>query len=268
MVQISSALVAFLLVAPSLAVPLSREQDFQAREVAISARDVVYLEDLAARDPSIGSFFKKIKNFFSPSHIDKAANTAKEASKLASMLKREDAVEEFTARDFEALEELAARDPHFRFGSVFKKIKHLANFKNLKAVAGVAALAIREEDEMQLTVRDMEELEELAARNPSFGSFFRKVKHFANFNNIKKVANVASMVVREDDDSEFTARDLEELEELAARDPSFGSFFRKVKHFANFNNIKKVANVASMVVREDDGLFERDYSDLELDQLD
>jgi len=215
MVQISNTLVvALLLVTPSLSIPLSKEQDLPTRAV-----------EIAARDPSFGSFFRKVKNFFSPSHIEKAANTAKEASKLASMLKREDS------------------------SDLFERSLYLNDME-------------------EFTARDLEDLEALAARDPSFGSFFRKIKHFANFNNLKKAASVASLVVREDDMEEFTARDLEDLEELAARDPKFGSFFRKIKHFANFNNLKKAASMASLVIREDDELFRRDYFDLGLDELD
>jgi len=226
MVQISNTvIVAFLLVAPSLAIPVSKGQDFQIREADITARDVEYLDDLAARDPSFGSFFRKVKNFFKPSRIDKAVNTVKEAEKLASMLKRDDSLD-FFQRGFD------------------------------------------QDDVEEFTARDLEELEELAARDPKFGSFFRKIKHFANFSNLKKVASVAGLALREDDGEELTARDFEDLEELATRDPSFGSFFRKVKHFVNFNNIKKAASVATLVVREVDEVFERDLSDLELDMLD
>jgi len=115
----------------------------------LSERDLEHLQDLAARDPSIGSFFRK--NFFNPSHIDKVA---KEASKLASILKREDdlldlpersadCLREFTARDFEYFDELASRDPGF--GSFFRKIKKFVNMRNIKKAAGIASLVIRED---------------------------------------------------------------------------------------------------------------------------
>lgn len=122
----------------------------------LSRRDLEYLEDLALREPSIGSFFRKIKHFFSPHNIDKAADATKEASKIASMLKREDAedlygrsfedfAEQLTERELDDMQELAVRDP--RFGSFFKKIKKFVNFKNIKKVASVASLAIREDNE-------------------------------------------------------------------------------------------------------------------------
>jgi len=91
----------------------------------LSQRDLEYLEDLSTREPSIRSFFRKVKNVFSPSNIDKAANTAKTISNVL----REDVddlaergvdfeEEELSAREFEDLEDLAARDP--TFGSIFR----------------------------------------------------------------------------------------------------------------------------------------------------
>ncbi|PPQ80544.1 hypothetical protein CVT25_001578, partial [Psilocybe cyanescens] len=176
------------------------------------------------------------------------------------------------------------------FGSFFKKFRKVASPSNIRKVEKVASLVIRE-DEPVLSQRDFdsEYLEDLAAREPSFGSFFKKVKNFFNPHNIDKAASTAKeaskfagMLKRQDDrdlvertfdefSEQLTAREMEVMEELAARDPRFGSFFKKIKKFVNFKNIKKAASVASLVIREDGDafeVFERGFSDLDLDQLD
>ena len=94
----------------------------------LSQRDLEYLEDLSTREPGVKSFFRKVKNFFRPSNVDKAAKTIKT---LDGLLPREDAdglaerdiaveEEELSARELEDLEDLAARDP--TFGSIFRNL--------------------------------------------------------------------------------------------------------------------------------------------------
>jgi len=264
MVHITTSLVlSFMLVAPSIAIPVYKDQDFQVRT-----------EDIEAR--SFGSFFKKIRKIASPSNLKKAAS-------VASLVIRDDIPEAYE-RSLEDSDELAARDPSF--GSFFRKIRKVVNPSNIRKVASVASLAIRDEYP-ELSERDLEYLDDLVARDPSFGSFFKKIKNFFSPKNVDKASNTAKeasklvgMLKREDisdlsergfddeDVEELTARDFEIMDELVARDPSFGSFFRKVKKFANFKNIKKAASVASLVIREDDDVFERHYPDFELDELD
>jgi hypothetical protein len=221
-------------------------------------------------------FFRKIKKVFKPSNIGKVAS-------VASLVIRDD-ISEVYERALGDLEKLAARDPSF--GSFFRKIRKNVNPSNIGKIAGITGLAIRDEYP-ELSVRDLEYLEDLAARDPSLGSFFRKVKNFFSPSHIDKAANtakeaskLAGMLTRgegfdlsersvtADDLQELTARDLEYFDELAARDPRFG-FLRKLRKFASIGNFKKVASVASLVVREEakSDMFERDYYS-ELDQLD
>jgi len=56
------------------------------------------------------------------------------------------------------------------------------------------------------------------------------------------------------------------MDDFEARDPSFGSFFRKVKKIAR--PIERVASVAtSVLVREDDEIIDRETDILGLDDL-
>lgn len=303
MVQItSSVLIAFLLVAPSLALPVLTQEEFEARAEELAARDPSFgsifrkikkiarpaasiaslvlreeapeayerdfedvdFEEMLARDPSFGSFFRKIKKIARP------------AAGIASLVLREESPEAYErAFDDIDFEELAARDPSFK--SIFGKIKSAFTKKNVQKVEGVASkvgkiadLVIRDED-AELLERDLEDLEELAARDPSFGSIFRKIKKIASPKNLSTVARVASLVIR--DGEQLTEREIAQLDELAERDPSFGSWIRKVGHsvgkVVNAKNIGTVAKVASYVIREDsDDVFERDYSDFVLNELD
>jgi len=200
----------------------------------LSARDIELLEELAARDPSFGSFFKGL---------------AKDVGKVASVATkfiREEPIE-LSERDIEIMEELAARDPSF--GSFFKGLA-----KDVGKVAGVVAPIatkfIREEP-LELSARDIELLEELAARDPSFGSFFKGLAK-----DVGKVAGavapIATKFIREEP-LELSARDMELLEELAARDPSFGSFIKGIgKDIGKVAGV--VAPIATKFIREEPSL--------------
>jgi ribosomal protein L30/L7E len=280
MVQISSALVAFILVAPSLAIPVSTQQEFEARA-----------EELAVREPSFKSVFNKIKNFVTKKNVHNAERKVEgvinKVGKVADIVLREE-LSDLSERDLEDLDELlerefddevdvfdrdlanvdfedlAARYPSF--GSIFRKIRKIASPKNLGTAAKIASFVVREED--LLTEREFAQLEELAEREPSFGSFFRKVKHavgkVVNPTNIGRVAKVASYVIREDGE-DVVERDLTtvDFEDLAARHPSFGSIFRKIRKIASPKNLGTAAKIASFVVREEDLLTEREFAQLE-----
>jgi len=219
MVQISTAVVAFILVAPSLAIPVSIQQEFEARG-----------EDLAVRDPSFKSIFNKIKGVFTKKNVHTAERKAE------NVINRVGKVADLVLRDVEDVDELLER-----------------GF----------------DDDVEVFDREFgdEDFEELAARNPRFGSIFKKLRKLATPANIGRVA---SLIAREED--MLSEREMAQLEELAEREPSFGSFFRKIRHtvgkVVNPKNIGRVANIASYVIREDDDVFERDYSDFEIDELD
>ncbi|PPR07155.1 hypothetical protein CVT24_010703 [Panaeolus cyanescens] len=189
---------------------------------------------------------------------------------------RADEVEAFT-RAFNDIdiEEIAARDPSL--GSFFKKIKKtvkkIATPKNLLTVAKFAPLVLRE-DQTELLGRAVEHpaFQKLAERDPSFGSFFKKVKkavaHVATPKNLVKAAAFAPLVLREDEMEAFQrAVADDEVNELAARDPSFGSFFKKVKKVATPHNIAKAIDIASKFVPREDGteVVERDVGNDEHD---
>ncbi|KAF9528363.1 hypothetical protein CPB83DRAFT_854480 [Crepidotus variabilis] len=356
MVQVKSAAVALILIAPSLALPVqnidARSNELDTREPnpeprfniggifkaakkiahnpgvrkaasvaswfiredgtsVLSARDLADLDDiserdleeLAARDPRFGSFLKKFRGI-----AGKIGKVAGPAARIASnfireedddLFAREDLLDllDISERDFDELEELAARDPKFRFGKIFKKIKGVVGkvAKFAGPAAKMASNFIREEDVavyaredvsdfLDLSERELDEMEELAARDPKFGKFFKKIKGFAG-----KVgrfagpaANMASNFIREEYDDEvfsreemadmldISERDLEEMEELAARDPKFGSFFKKIK--GAFKKVAKFAapvmRVASNFIREESDLDEILARDYDFDLLD
>ncbi|KAH9478707.1 hypothetical protein JR316_0009167 [Psilocybe cubensis] len=180
---------------------------------------------------------------------------------------------------------LEARTPNF--GSFFRKVRKAATPSRIKKIAHIAELALREnEDEQIVTRRELEYLEDLVLREPSIGSFFRKVKNFFTPHNIDKASNaakeaskLAGMLKREASEDlsarsleafvdQLTEREFEDIQELAAREPRFGSFFKK---FINMKNIKKAASVASLVIREDDEpfyMFEREALEADVDNLD
>ena len=179
--------------------------------------------------------------------------------KVASLVLR-DGESLLTERDLEALtdrdiEELIQRN---WFKSIVRGVKKIATPANLGKAAKIASFVIREDAE-ELSQRDLEYLEDLSTREPSVGSFFRKVKNFFKPSNIDKAAETAktiSNLVREDVgdlaerdlDFEFSARELEDLEDLAVRDATFGAIFRNI------------------VSRE--GVIERDFADYEMEDLD
>jgi len=174
---------------------------------------------------------------------------------------RADEVEAFT-RAFNDIDidEISARDPSL--GSFFKKVKktvsHVVTPKNIATVAKFAPLILRE-DQTELLGRALEHphFEKLAERDPSFGSFFKKVKkavaHVATPKNLVKAAAFAPLILREDEMDAFKRAIADEtVIELAARDPSFGSFFKKVKKIATPHNIAKAVDIASKFIRRED----------------
>jgi hypothetical protein len=185
---------------------IDKKLNIREDEVEAFARtfDNIDLDELSARDPSLGSFFKKVKK--TVSHIATPSNIAKAAKFASPLILREDEGE-ILARAFDhpTLQKLAERDPSF--GSFFKKIKktvsHLATPKNLVKAAAFAPLILRE-DELDVFRRSFDDdtLVRLAAREPSFRSFFKKVKkavsHVVTPGNIAKVAKFAPLVLRED----------------------------------------------------------------------
>ncbi|CAA7271184.1 unnamed protein product [Cyclocybe aegerita] len=261
MVQITSVVLAALLIAPSLAVPVINGQQLEAREDALAVREPSSeydiglelserdLEDILERDPNFfKKAFKKIKKIATPANI----------GKVASFVVRDLEDVEFSERDLQELEELIERDPSF-FKKAFKKIKKIAKPSLLGKAAGIAGNFIREDALTTLSERDiadLEELEELAARDPNFfKKAFKKIKKIATPGNIGKVA---SFVVREDE--------LDMLAELAARDPSFfKKAFKKIKKIAKPSLLGKAAGLAGNFIREVDDFSE--FSERELEGL-
>jgi len=253
MVQITSVALFCLLLAPSLAVPISNGQELDARAEELTERSW------------FKSIFRGVKKIATPSNIGKVAGLVlrEDRSQLAAR-----DIEELTDREFA---ELMGRN---WFKSIVRRVKKVATPSN---IGKVASLVLRDGESL-LTERDLEELtdrdiEELIQRN-WFKSIVRGVKKIATPSNLGKVAKVASFVIREDAE-ELSQRDLEYLEDLSTREPSVRSFFRKVKNFFKPSNIDKAAETAktiSNLVREEVGdLAERDldfeFSARELEDL-
>ncbi|KAF8155587.1 hypothetical protein B0H34DRAFT_502500 [Crassisporium funariophilum] len=246
MVHLSNTFViAALLVAPSIAIPISLDQNFQTRSEDID------LEVLAARDPSFSSWFRKVK---------KTALPVIQAAKIvAPVLSREIAPEvvERDMADFD-FEELAARDPSFR--SWFRKIKKTA--APVIDAAKLVAPVLPREDALEVVERDMADFE-LVARDPSFRSWFKKFKKTAA--PVIDAAKLVAPILPREDASEVVERDVADFdfEELAARDPSFGSWFRKIKKAA-----LPAVKLASLAIREETPeVLERDLADFDFEAL-
>jgi hypothetical protein len=218
----------------------------------LSTRNLEELEELATREP-----FGRGRGFGrSGGRRPRFRNPSPELSERDF----ED-LNELDTRELEDLEELAARDP--RFGSFFKKVAKVGG-----RVAG--SLFFRDlEDLDELDARRLEELEELAAREDLNELDARELEDLQQ--RFWFVGKIAARVARKaagkffgrdlEDLNELDARELEDLEDLAARDPRFGSFF------------KKVAKVGGRVAGS---LFFRDLEDdsdltareMEIDELD
>jgi hypothetical protein len=279
MVQLTSTLVlAALLTSSALAVPVAHDH---------------HHPELADRTIHV---HLRHHNKHTPPHREHDGSTHQPEQATEKKLNLREDEDEAFARAFDDidLDELAARNPSF--GSFFKKIKktvgHVATPGNIaKAAKFVAPLVLRE-DEGEMLVRAFEHpaLQELAERDPSFGSFFKKIKktvsHLATPKNLAKAAAFAPLILREDEVDAFKRSfDDNTIERIAAREPSFGSFFKKVKkavsHVVTPGNIAKVAKFAPLVLREDiDGadllgredvhrdLIARAYAQYDLDALD
>jgi hypothetical protein len=311
MVQTTSVALFCLLVAPSIAVPITNDQHARA-------------EDLSERDPNwFSSAVGAVRKVATPPNIAKAGRFA------AGLLLREDAEEIFqrdlefpesietlvtrddefqlTERDVEFLRDLTARDPSW-FKSAFRAVRKVATPSNLMRAGKFAAGILLREDEIsqrdlenpenitslvvrddasQLTAREIEYLKDLAARDPNwFKSAFRAVRKVATPPNLMKAGKFAAGILLREDEVEISQRDLEfpesvlvredteeisqrdiEYEDISTREPK--SFFEKVKAFFSPKKAAKKTNSEEVEGREDDeDVFERYFDDYEMDNLD
>jgi hypothetical protein len=275
MVQTTSVALFCLLVAPSIAVPITNDQHARA-------------EDLSERDPNwFSSAVGAVRKVATPPNIAKAGRFA------AGLLLREDAEEisqrdlespesietlvtrddefQLTERDVEFLRDLTARDPSW-FKSAFRAVRKVATPSNLMRAGKFAAGILLREDEIsqrdlenpenitslvvrddasQLTAREIEYLKDLAARDPNwFKSAFRAVRKVATPSNLMKAGKfAASVLLREDDEFELTEREVEYLKDLTARDPSwFKSVFRAARKVVTPPNLMKAGKFAARVL--------------------
>jgi hypothetical protein len=242
MVQITAVALFSLLLAPSLAVPISNGQELDARPEELTERNW------------FKSLVRRVKNIATPANI----------GTVAGLVIRDDE-SQITERD---IEELSDRE--------FAELMERKWFK-FKPTRGVTKIATRDLEELterkwfkfkptrgvtKIATRDLEELterdiEDLIQRG-WFKSFVHKVATPAN------IRKVASLVLREDAE-DLSQRDMEYLEDLSTREPSVKSFIRKVKDFIRPSNVNKAARTVKaihrLLRREDaDGLAERDVA--------
>jgi len=241
-------------------------------EFQFTEREVEYLKDLTARDPSwFKSAFRAVKKYATPSNLMKAGKFA------AGVLLREDAEElsqrdnefQFTERDIEFLQDLTARDPNW-FKSAFRAARKVVTPSNvMKAGKFAANILLREDDEFELTEREIEYLKDLTARDPNwFKSAFRAARKVVTPSNVMKAGKFAAGVLSREDAEEISQRDVEYEEDLSIREPGIKSFFERVKEV--FSPKKKATKSKSEEVegREDDDVFERYFDKYEIDDLD
>jgi predicted DNA binding protein len=282
--------------------PESFESLITRDEFQFTEREVEYLKDLTARDPSwLKSAFRAVKKHATPPNLMKAGKFA------AGLFLREDAEEislrdvehpgsvairdgefQFTERDIEFLQDLTARDPSW-FKSVFRAAKkHLTPSNVMKAGKFAAGVLFREdaeeiserdleypesivirEAEFELTEREIEYLKDLTARDPSWlKSALRAGKKHLTPSNVMKAGKFAASVLFREDAEELSQRDVE-YEDLSTREPSIKSFFERVKEV--FSPKKKAKQSKSDEVEgreDDDDVFERYFDDYEIDNLD
>jgi len=266
MVQTTSVALFCLLLAPSLAAPITNGQHARA-------------EELTERDPNFfRSAFRAVRKVATPSNVMKAAaglvfrNDAEDISQrdlespesIVNLVIRDNELQ-LTDRDVEYLKDLAARDPNW-FSSAFRAVKKVVTPPNImKAGKFAAGLIFREDemsqrdDEFQLTERDIEFLQDLAARNPNwFSSAFRAVKKVATPPNIMKAGKFAAGLIFREDAEDLAARELEDSEDLTAREPRSGSKSMKAKKHHKSEEVEG---------RENDDVFERYFDDYEIDDL-
>ncbi|KAF8155592.1 hypothetical protein B0H34DRAFT_502692 [Crassisporium funariophilum] len=256
MVHITNTIiVAALLVAPTIAIPIANYQDVYTRSQDIENRN-------------FKSFLKKMKKVAGP------------AVKMGMhLLMREDGPDS-VERDLSEVdyEELAARDPNF--GHVLGNIRKVVNPHNIAKVGHLAhaishVLGRDIEESSNLLEREITDadLEDLAAREPNFKHFLKKLKKVA-----LPAAKMGMHLLMRDDDSggislvfreespEVYEREITDahLEQLAARDPNFGSFLRKIKKVA-----LPAAKIGMHLLIREDGveLVGRDLSDFEYQEL-
>jgi len=242
-------------------------------EFQFTEREVEYLKDLTARDPSwFKSAFRAVKKYATPSNLMKAGKFA------AGVLLREDAEElsqrdnefQFTERDIEFLQDLTARDPNW-FKSAFRAARKVVTPSNvMKAGKFAANILLREDDEFELTEREIEYLQDLTARDPNwFKSAFRAARKVVTPSNVMKAGKFAAGVLLREDAEEISQRDVEYEEDLSIREPNIKSFFERVKEV--FSPKKKATKSKSEEVEgreDDDDVFERFFDKYEIDDLD
>jgi len=242
-------------------------------EFQFTEREVEYLKDLTARDPSwFKSAFRAVKKYATPSNLMKAGKFA------AGVLLREDAEElsqrdnefQFTERDIEFLQDLTARDPNW-FKSAFRAARKVVTPSNvMKAGKFAANILLREDDEFELTEREIEYLKDLTARDPNwFKSAFRAARKVVTPSNVMKAGKFAAGVLSREDAEEISQRDVEYEEDLSIREPGIKSFFERVKEV--FSPKKKATKSKSEEVEgreDDDDVFERFFDKYEIDDLD
>jgi hypothetical protein len=286
MVQTTSVALICLLVAPSLAVPITNEQHARAEDLSERAVGAVRKVATPSNIANAGKFAAGTLSREDAQEISQRDLESPED--IESLVTRADEIQ-FTDRDIEYLKDLAARDPNW-FKSAFRAVRKIATPPNLmKAGKFAAGILMREDeaegivirdDEFQLTDRDVEFLMALTARDPYwFKSAFRAVRKIATPPNLMKAgkfaagilfredeADIAGLVIR-DDEFEFTEREIEYLKDLSARDPNwFSSAVGAVRKVATPSNLRKVGKVAAnLIFREDAEEFSQrdvEYEDL------
>jgi len=261
MVQVKSAAVALIFVAPSLALPVQK----------LNARS----EDLEAREPIPEPKFR-IRNIVNTAKRIAHNPGVRQAASFASQYIREDG-DELEARDLDDIE-LDAREPipepKFRIKNLVHTVQHIAHNPVVRKAASIAKMFFREEGD-ELEARDFDDIE-LEAREPEpkfrIGNVIHTAQRIAHNPGVRKAVSIARMFIRDVDGSplleldarelgdvveamqNISERELDEMEELAEREPKL-KFLKKIRGIAG--RVGRLAgpvmNAASAFVREEDG---------------
>jgi len=214
MVQIKSAAVVLILVAPSLSLPVQNLSERSSDDLEVREASPEPKFKLSATQRRQIAHLPSSVQYLRPQYL------RRKAASLTNFFTREDgipqieareigdiieAIQDISERELDAMEELAARYPKW---SGLNKLRSISKTDASDIVRREedGEVVLREDllDILDLSERDFEEMEEITARDPKFRINFKrivgKVKHVVNkvrhvVNKVKKVARVALKAV-------------------------------------------------------------------------
>ncbi|KAF8155591.1 hypothetical protein B0H34DRAFT_502697 [Crassisporium funariophilum] len=275
-----------LLVAPSIAIPVSLDQnrrtlseDIEARNLPLIVKQPVVKQIVSVKPPTSltvkpATTVKHPTDVKKPHHHHHHHHHHQSQHKLPSAESQHKKT--LTTVASAPLGKLRTREdtPEMIERDTSSGPPWIKGFKNTKKAASPVSnmpSVSQQKEAPKVVERDMADFdfEELAARDPSFGSWFRKIKKAA-----LPAVKLASLAIRQEA-PKVIERDLADFdfEALAARDPSFGSLVKKIKkaghNVSPWGSLGKYGKVPGLVTRDENPeVYERGFEAYEIDELD